>query len=93
MNTNDMHNKWLESMNDPFRDILLPVGEAFPERVARCAAPLEGEPAFDPEEIQRAADSLYLPTRARFSHPKLERVVRVGLAHIDATFQADHPKY
>jgi hypothetical protein len=34
-----------------------------------------------------------LPSNAIFSNSMLERVVRVGLAHIDATFKGNHPKY
>lgn len=80
-------------MTDPFRDGLLPAGDDLPERVRACAEPLRDEPAFDPDEIGRRADAFELPSRARFEHPVLERAVRIGLAHIDATFQGDHPKY
>lgn len=88
-----MQQDWLTSMTDPFREGLLNAGEDLPERVKACAAPLRDEPAFDPEEVSRRAEAIRLPDRARFEHPTLERVVRVGLAHIDLTFQRDHPKY
>jgi len=80
-------------MTDPFREQLLGAGDDLPERVRACAEPVRDEPAFDPEEIARRADAVELPGSACFEHPMLERVVRVGLAHIDATFQGDHPKY
>ncbi len=87
------HKAWLSSLTDPFRDTLLKTGEGLPKRIMHCAPPLEGESAFDPEVIDRKARELRLPSGARFEHPLLERAVRVGLAHIDATFVSDHPKY
>ena len=85
--------EWLDSLVDPFRATLLAAGQDLPERVQACAPPLRGEPAFDPEEVARLAAAIRLPAAAKFEHPMLERVVRVGLAHIDLTFQRDHPKY
>ena len=79
-------------MTDPFREALL-ASRDLPEAVRRCAEPLRGEPAFDPEWIDRMAAEVPLPEDATFEHPMLERVVRVGLAHVDATFEGDHPKY
>ena len=87
------HESWLPSLTDPFRDTLLKAGKELPERIMRCAPPLEGQPAFNPEAIDRKAREIRLPPNARFEHPLLERAVRVGLAHIDATFAGDHPKY
>ncbi|HZT43357.1 MAG TPA: hypothetical protein VFA07_14405 [Chthonomonadaceae bacterium] len=84
---------WQASLEDPFRAELLAVGDALPERVRECAEPLRGEPAFDLEEIARIAQAIRLPAEVRFEHPFLERSVRVRLAHIEATFQSDHPKY
>ena len=93
--TVDLQESWMSALTDPFRAILLQggTGPGFPERVKRCAPPLRDEPAFDPGEVSRIAARVQLPARARFEHPMLERVVRVGLAHIEVTFQRDHPKY
>ncbi|MDA0839050.1 MAG: hypothetical protein O2857_14835 [Planctomycetota bacterium] len=88
-----MKDEWLQSMTDPFREALLPAGDDLPERVKACAEPLRDEPAFDPDAIARAAEAIILPSEARFERPILERAVRIGLAHIEATFQGDHPKY
>jgi len=84
---------WPLSSTDPFRDELLKTGIGLPKHIVRCAPPLEGDPAYDPELIDRKARELILPTNARFGHPLLERSVRIGLAHIDMTFIGDHPKY
>ena len=85
--------EWLAATNDPFRDELLRAGKSLPDRVRACAEPLRGEPAFDPALIERLAAAIRLPSGARFEHPLLERAVRVGLAHVETTFQGDHPKY
>ena len=83
--------EWLAATSDPFRDELLRARRDLPNRVRACAEPLRGEPAFDPAWIERLAAKIRLPASARFEHPLLERAVRVGLAHIEATFQGDHP--
>jgi len=79
-------------MVDTFREELLGTDD-LPERIARCAEPLRDEPAFDPAQIDRLANKIVLPGDMRLDHPVLERVVRVGLAHIETTFQGNHPKY
>jgi hypothetical protein len=85
--------QWQVAMEDPFRDRLLPVGTDFPARVEQCAEPVCDEPAFDPDMIDKMSERIVLPLDTVFPHPMLERVVRVGLAHIDATFKGNHPKY
>ncbi len=84
---------WLASMTDPFREQLLAAGDELPDKTAACAEPVRDEPAFDPAMIDASAVDIRLPEGVGFPHPMLERVVRVGLAHIDATFQGNHPKY
>lgn len=78
---------------DPYLAALRGAGKDLPRLMMEAAPPLMGEPAFDPEEMDRRAADLTLPTGSRFEHPLLERAVRIGLAHIDATFVGDHPKY
>jgi hypothetical protein len=81
-------------LSDPFREMLLAVDEEdLPERIRQCAEHLRGEPAFDPKLIERLASKFQMPSGISFPHPMLEKVVRVGLAHIEATFRGDHPKY
>ncbi len=84
---------WQTSLIDPFRDTVLARGPEIPQRVLECAEPLRGDPAFDPAYIARMAAQITLPAGVKFQHPLLERAVRVGLAHIDATFEGDHPHY
>lgn len=84
--------QWIRRLEDPFKRQCLLVGDDLPQAVAACAEPVQGEPAFDPGAIDRSAAEIALPD-VRFENPLLERVVRVGLAHVDATFRGDHPKY
>lgn len=89
------------SFTDPYRGRLLHAGARLPELLEACAEPLHGEPAFDPAMIWRIASSLEIPglpadpvpANARYATRHLQWVVRVGLAHIEATFKGDHPKY
>jgi hypothetical protein len=84
---------WGVELSDPYRDELAGAGDNLPAALAaRLASPI-GEPAFDPEEVARSAAALSLPADARFSNQLLEQAVRVGLAHIDFTFQGNHPRY
>lgn len=82
--------EWLQATADPFREQLLHAGDDLPQRVQASAEPVQGEPAFDPTLIERIGAKIQLPA---IREPRLERAVRVGLAHIDATFQGNHPKY
>jgi hypothetical protein len=85
--------QWQVAMHDPFREELLAVKNDFPRRIQQCAEPVRDEPAFDPCLIAEKAKQIPLPLNLVFPQPMLERVVRIGLAHIDATFEGNHPKY
>jgi hypothetical protein len=52
-----------------------------------------GAPAFDPERIAENVKKLETTPAVNTGHPFLDLSVKVGLAHIDATFRGDHPKY
>ncbi len=55
--------------------------------------PTQGEPAFDPEAVAAAAAELHTTPEVNTGHPFLDLSVKIGLAHIEFTFQGDHPKY
>ncbi len=88
-------------LTDPYRDRLMAAGARLPDLMEACAEPLYGEPAFDPGMIWRLASSMHIPglssepmpPETRHSHRLLHWAVRIGLAHIEATFKGDHPKY
>ncbi len=52
-----------------------------------------GQPAFDPGLIAENVQHLQTIPAVNTGHPFLDLSVKVGLAHIEATFQGDHPKY
>jgi hypothetical protein len=52
-----------------------------------------GKPAFDPGLIVENIKNLRTRPVVNTGHPFLDLSVKTGLAHIDATFQGDHPKY
>jgi hypothetical protein len=52
-----------------------------------------GKPAFDPVLIAENIKKLNPRPAITTGHPFLDLSVKTGLAHIDATFQGDHPKY
>jgi hypothetical protein len=53
----------------------------------------QGEPAFDPELISANVERLTTRPAIDTGITALDNAIKVGLAHIDATFQGDHPKY
>ena len=86
--------EWRDAMEDPFRKQLLSSGtpdldemlSLFPRRtVVRHG--------LDPNVIQGNIERLETCPEVDLGHPLLDLSVKTGLAHIDATFQGDHPKY
>ena len=85
---------WLASMVDPVREELTASGqEPSLDAIRALYPPTRGEPAFDPTVIRSNVERLVTAPVVNTGHPFLDRSVQVGLAHIDATFQGDHPKY
>ena len=82
---------WLQSLEDPVR-VRFP-GKPDLDTILSLFPRTTSEPAFDPEEIAARAKKLQATPKIDTGHPFLDRSVRIGLAHIDATFDGDHPKY
>lgn len=55
--------------------------------------PVEGEPAFDPDLIESNVERLKTSPVINTGNELIDRAIKIGLAHIDATFQGNHPKY
>ena len=53
----------------------------------------QGPPACDPQQIAENIAKLRTIPEVNTGHPLLDLSVKTGLAHIDATFRGDHPKY
>jgi hypothetical protein len=89
--TNRVREDWLKMQHDPVRALFS--GPPDLDRILGLYPRTTGEPAFDPAEMEKKAQALRIHPAIATGHAFLDRSVRVGLAHIDATFQGDHPKY
>ncbi len=83
--------KWLKMMKDPVYDMIK--GGPRLDTILKLFPRQRGEAAFDPEIIQNNIKKLVTTPRINTGHPFLDLSVKTGLAHIDATFQGNHPKY
>jgi len=85
---------WLQARRDPVRDYFLSLGKPPDlDEILGMFPRLRGEPAFDMQLIRGNIERLETAPEINTGHPFLDLAVKVGLAHIDATFQGDHPKY
>ncbi len=85
---------WAAALADPVREGLRQAGETPRlDRILELFEPLAGPPAFDHNVIAGNMERLRTAPEVATGEPVLDLAVRAGLAHIDATFQGDHPKY
>jgi hypothetical protein len=82
---------WLALCEDPARKLF--VGKPDLDRVLSLYPRPAGPPAFDPALIAEKVAKLKTKPAVNTGHPFLDLSVKTGLAHIEATFQGDHPKY
>ena len=78
-------------MKDPVYDMLK--GQPDLNHILRLFPRQQGESAFEPEVIQSNINKLKTLPEINTGHPFLDLSIKTSLAHIDATFQGDHPKY
>lgn len=85
---------WIAATTDPVRDRLQGAGGAPDlDRILGLFEPASGEPAYDRNVITGNAERLRTVPAVNTGHPFLDLSVKTALAHVDATFQGDHPKY
>ncbi len=82
---------WVALREDPVRQRF--AGRPDLDTILKLFPRLTGQPAFDPQRIAGKARQLQTSPPVNTGHPFLDWSVKVGLAHIDATFVGDHPKY
>jgi hypothetical protein len=80
-----------KSLEDPVKKLL--TGEPDLGRILKLFPRTTGDPAFDLQDISQRAVKLRTTPSINTGHPFLDLSVRTGLAHIDATFDGDHPRY
>jgi hypothetical protein len=78
-------------LKDPVYDMIK--GKPDLDQILKLFPRPEGIPAFDPALIQENIKNLRTVPVINTGHAFLDLSVRTALAHIDATFQGDHPKY
>lgn len=92
--TKDPGEAWRQSMTDPVRDLLRREGrQPDLDHIRSLFPPTTGDPAFDPTLIDGSVRRIITVPEVRTGNDYLDRSIKTGLAHIDATFQGDHPKY
>lgn len=91
---NPSHATWLAAVTDPVREALTRTGGK-PDltHILGLFEPAGGDPAFDRTVIAGNVERLRTVPEVATGHPFLDLSVKTALAHIDATFQGDHPKY
>ncbi len=82
---------WLAMREDPVRKKI--VGTPDLDAILTLFPRTAGKPAFDPALIAENIKKLNPKPEINTGHPFLDLSVKTGLAHIDATFQGDRPKY
>lgn len=86
--------KYLQNLLiDPVREEVSKEKVVSFEKIIRKYPRLKGEPAFDPELIKANIERIKTNPQVDTGNNFLDLCIKVGLAHIDATFQGDHPKY
>jgi hypothetical protein len=87
----DQVEKWQRMMKDPAYDMLK--GKPDLDRILGLFSRPQGRAAFDPRVIQANIKKLKTVPEINTGHLFLDMSIKTSLAHIDATFQGDHPKY
>ena len=82
---------WAAMLEDPVRKMFS--GPPDLDRILALFPRTQGPPAFDPQQITENIAKLHTSPAVNTGHPFLDLSVKTGLAHIDATFRGDHPKY
>jgi hypothetical protein len=83
--------KWLALSIDPVRGMFS--GPPDLGKILTLFPRTTGKPAFDPSEIAENINKLKTTPPIDTGHPFLDLSIKTALAHIDATFQGNHPKY
>ena len=87
----ERQNEWATATDDPARKLFS--GTPDLDKVLALFPRTQGPPAFDPKLIDENITKLQTSPKVDTGHPLLDKAVLTGLAHIDATFRGDHPRY
>lgn len=87
------HETWRTALQDPFREKFLSPGPPDFDAIVNHLPRLQSPPALDQSQVKQHRDRLAEQIQPDLGHPLLDEAVLVGLASIDVTFEADHPRY
>jgi len=82
---------WKWALQDPLYNMIS--GQPNLDRILALFPRITGKLAFDSRVIAGSIKKLQPVPPINTGHPFLDLSVKTGLAHIDATFRGDHPKY
>lgn len=83
--------RWTAAREDPVHNMIS--GQPDLDKVLGLFPRTTGSAAFDSQKIAENIKRLQTEPPVDTGHPFLDLSVKTGLAHIDATFRGDHPKY
>jgi hypothetical protein len=83
--------KWQSMLTDPVYDMLK--GKPDLDKIIALFPRPQGEPAFDPKLIEENIRKLKPVPEVNTGHHFLDKSIMTALAHIDATFKGNHPRY
>lgn len=87
----DQVKKWQAMLEDPAYDLLS--GKPDLDKILALFQRPKGNAAFDPRLIKENIKKLKTVPEVRTGHPFMDISIKTALAHIDATFLGDHPRY
>lgn len=87
----EARDRWRAMREDPVRGSMS--GRPDLDKILGLFPRTTGPPAFPPESITDRVRQLRTTPDVKTGHPLLDLSVKVGLAHVGATFRGDHPKY
>jgi len=87
------HETWRTALEDPFREKFVAQGPPDFDAIVNHLPRLQGSAALDQSQLKQHRDQLAEQVQPDLGHPLLDEAVLTGLASIDVTFEADHPRY
>ncbi len=89
--TEETINRWRSSMTDPVWGMIS--GKPDLQQIMGLFPRPSGKPAIDPKLVDEKMKSIRTTPEINTGYDFLDLSIRRGLAHIDLTFQSNHPKY
>ena len=89
--TEDTISQWRSMMKDPVYGMIS--GQPDLDQIRGLFPKQTGDPAIDPQLVRENMNRIKTFPEVNTGYELLDLSIKTGLAHIDLTFQGDHPKY